>query len=170
MQQSVCKAYKEGVIAPRCSKLPEDPEHASDPPHTLKQLFHSFPSLPRLAHRTSTAVMGNASSPTMDASQTTSAHQPPTQGPDPGSGKQGSPPQAMPRKLGYLNAAGMALKRDLKRLLDPHNLVNILAYVFMWIVLAGFLVLPGSFPQIQTIVNKSGELRKVVQFMRNIPL
>jgi predicted metal-binding membrane protein len=76
----------------------------------------------------------------------------------------------MPRKLGYLNAAGMALKRDLKRLLDPHNLVNILAYVFMWIVLAGFLVLPGSFPQIQTIVNKSGELRKVVQFMRNIPL
>jgi hypothetical protein len=167
MRQSVCRAYKEGLISPQRSKLPE---HASSPPHTLKQLFHFHPSLPRLTHRTPTADIGNASSPTMDPSQTISAHQPPTQSPDPESSKKESPPQEMPAKLGYLKAAKIALTRDLKRLLDPHNLVNILAYLFMWIVLAGFLVLPGSFPQIQTIVDKSGELRKVVQFMRNIPL
>jgi hypothetical protein len=55
-------------------------------------------------------------------------------------------------------------------LFEPHDFFSILAGVFMWIVLAGFLVLPGSFPEIQNFVNSSGELGKVVRFMRNIPL
>jgi hypothetical protein len=55
-------------------------------------------------------------------------------------------------------------------LLESHDFFSILASIFMWIVLAGFLVLPGSFPEIQNFVNKQHELSKVVRFMRNIPL
>jgi hypothetical protein len=82
----------------------------------------------------------------MDPSQTISAHQPSTQGPDPGSGNQERPPQETPATLGYLKAAKIVLTRDRKMLLDPHNFLSIMAAVFMWIVLAGLLVLPGSLP------------------------
>ena len=47
---------------------------------------------------------------------------------------------------------------------------NVLTCVCMWTVLAGFLVLPSSFPNIQTILGKSNELNKVVRVARNIPL
>jgi hypothetical protein len=40
----------------------------------------------------------------------------------------------------------------------------------MWIVLAGFLVLPSSFPNIQTILGDSNKLSKVVRVARNVPL
>ena len=53
---------------------------------------------------------------------------------------------------------------------EPPNLFNILAWIFMWIVLAGFLVLPSSFPQIEEHVNSSGEIAKAVKFTQNIPL
>ena len=62
------------------------------------------------------------------------------------------------------------LKEYGKILFGPHDFFSILAGVFMWIVLAGFLVLPASFPEIQNLVNKSGEISKIVRFMRNIPL
>ncbi|KAN0114264.1 hypothetical protein V8E52_006914 [Russula decolorans] len=47
---------------------------------------------------------------------------------------------------------------------------NVMTFVFMWIVLAGFLVLPSSFPKIQTILGDSNKLCKVVRVVRNIPL
>ena len=53
---------------------------------------------------------------------------------------------------------------------EPPNIFNILAWIFMWIVLAGFLVLPSSFPQIEEHVNPSNQLAKVVNFTQNIPL
>jgi len=107
----------------------------------------------------------------MSLSQPISPHQPPTQDPDLESGYQERPRQGTPATLGDLEAAKIVVTRYLKMLLDePHNLFSILACVFMWIVLAGFLVLPDSFPKVQNVVNKSGELTKVVQFTRNIPL
>jgi hypothetical protein len=39
----------------------------------------------------------------------------------------------------------------------------------LWIVLAGFLVLPSSFPDIQTILGNN-KLSKVVRVARNVPL
>jgi hypothetical protein len=47
---------------------------------------------------------------------------------------------------------------------------NIMTCVSMWIVLAGFLVLPSSFPTIQTIVGDSNKLSEVVRVARNVPL
>jgi len=47
---------------------------------------------------------------------------------------------------------------------------NVMTCVFMWTVLAGFLVLPSSFPDIQTILGDSNKLSKVVRVARNIPL
>ena len=53
---------------------------------------------------------------------------------------------------------------------EPPDIFNILAWIFMWIVLAGFLVLPSSFPQIEEHVNSLGEIAKAVNFTQNIPL
>ena len=47
---------------------------------------------------------------------------------------------------------------------------NVMTCAFMWIVLAGFLVLPSSFPNIETILGDENELKKVVRVARNIPL
>ena len=47
---------------------------------------------------------------------------------------------------------------------------NVMTFVFMWIVIAGFLVLPSSCPKIQTILGDSNKLCKVVRVARNIPL
>lgn len=44
------------------------------------------------------------------------------------------------------------------------------ANFFTWILLAGFLVLPSSFSSLEDIETNSGELRKVLQAIRNIPL
>jgi hypothetical protein len=108
----------------------------------------------------------------MDLSQRISAHQLPTQSPDPESVNQEKPPQEQPATLGEeIEAARVVVTRYLKMLLEePHNLFNILACIFMWIVLAGFLILPSSFPQIQKIASGSGELTKVVNFTHNIGL
>jgi hypothetical protein len=47
---------------------------------------------------------------------------------------------------------------------------NVLTCFCMWIVLAGFLMLPSSFPQIQTILGETNELKKVVHLSRNISM
>ena len=52
----------------------------------------------------------------------------------------------------------------------PHDFNNVMAQVFLWILLAGFLVLPSTFPNIQTIVKGSGALTNVVHTVRNVPL
>jgi hypothetical protein len=44
------------------------------------------------------------------------------------------------------------------------------ASVFKWVMLAGFLVLPSSFSELEQIETDSGQLRKVFQALRNIPL
>jgi hypothetical protein len=49
-------------------------------------------------------------------------------------------------------------------------LYTALSSAFMWIVLAGFLVLPTTFPNIQTILKESEELSKVLHVARNLPL
>jgi hypothetical protein len=51
----------------------------------------------------------------------------------------------------------------------PSDFYNIMAQVFLWILLAGFLILPSSFPNIQTIVKGSGTLTKVLHDVRNAP-
>jgi hypothetical protein len=48
---------------------------------------------------------------------------------------------------------------------------NVMTCVFMWIVLAGFLVLPSSFPTIQTILPAGDtKLQNVVHDAQHIPL
>jgi hypothetical protein len=47
---------------------------------------------------------------------------------------------------------------------------NILAGFFSWLLLAGFLVLPGSFSSLDKIPTSSGTTRKVIHAVRNLPL
>jgi hypothetical protein len=48
-------------------------------------------------------------------------------------------------------------------------LYSVLSYVFMWTMLAGFLVLPTTFPYIEMIL-KNSELGKELHSARNIPV
>jgi len=98
----------------------------------------------------------------MDPAQNISADQPPIPDePDLESNKQEGPPQKTPP------GAWILFIRHLKMVLDPRR---ILAGIFMWTILAGFIVLPGSFPEIQEILSKSGKFTKVLHFVQNIPL
>jgi hypothetical protein len=107
----------------------------------------------------------------MNPSQPITPHQLPTQGPDPESGIQVKPRQETPTTVEDSGRKLVEVTKYLNMLLDePGRLSSILVHVFMWIILAGFLVIPSSFPQIQKIVSSSGELSSVVQFTRNIGL
>lgn len=50
--------------------------------------------------------------------------------------------------------------------------INSITNLFLWIVLAGFLVLPSSFPNIPPgwQSNEANDLRKALRIARNIPL
>ena len=136
--------------------------------HILSRVIPPHPSLPHLTHQMSTADISNASPPSMNPSRTISAYQPLDS--DTESGNQERPPQDTTAKLGYLGATRVVLVRYGKMLLTAHDFFSILAGICMWIVLAGFLVLPGSFPKMQNVVNDSHNLSKVVGFMQHIPL
>lgn len=106
----------------------------------------------------------------MDLSQTISAHQPPSQYPEPESGNQEGPPKETSTTFGHLEAVSTRYVNMVLHDSEPHDIFGVLAGVFMWIALAGFLVLPGSFPKLKKIVKDSGELGRVVHLMQKIPL
>jgi len=47
---------------------------------------------------------------------------------------------------------------------------NLLSGLFTWIILAGFVVLPGTFSALEGIQSNSGEFEKVLHTMRHLPL
>jgi len=47
---------------------------------------------------------------------------------------------------------------------------NILAMFFTWILLAGFLVLPGSFETLDELPISSTAFKKVLSAVKNLPL
>ncbi|KAI0002449.1 hypothetical protein BJV74DRAFT_765387 [Russula compacta] len=47
---------------------------------------------------------------------------------------------------------------------------NLLSGLFTWIVLAGFVVLPGTFSTLESFPTKSGELEKVLHDVQHLPL
>jgi hypothetical protein len=47
---------------------------------------------------------------------------------------------------------------------------NLLSGLFTWILLAGFVVLPGTFSALEGIQSNSGEFEKVLHTIRHLPL
>jgi hypothetical protein len=47
---------------------------------------------------------------------------------------------------------------------------NLLSCIFHWIILAGFLVLPTSFPNLQKLAENAGKADNVFKDARNIPV
>lgn len=122
----------------------------------------------------STTDISTAGSPTLGYSQPTAFDQPLIQSPNP---ERGQPARQVPRRSGTTRTFGTSAGNSIAQT-DYTDMVfesipfrfNVMTCVFMWIVLAGFLVLPSSFPNIQTILGHSNELSKVVRVTRNIPL
>jgi hypothetical protein len=47
---------------------------------------------------------------------------------------------------------------------------NLLSGLFTWILLAGFVVLPGTFSTLEGIQSNSGEFEKVLHTIHHLPL
>jgi len=122
----------------------------------------------------STTHISTAGSPTIGYSQLPALNQPLTQSPNP---EHGQPARQAPRRSGTARTFGTSAGNSIAQT-EFTDMVfesipfrfNVMTCVFMWIVLAGFLVLPSSFPNIQTILGDSNKLSKVVRVARNVPL
>ncbi|KAF8498106.1 hypothetical protein F5888DRAFT_1803022 [Russula emetica] len=111
---------------------------------------------------------------TIGYSQLPALNQTLTQSPNPG---RGQPARQAPRRSGTMGTFGTSAGNSIAQteytdmVFEPIPFrFNVMTCVFMWTVLAGFLVLPSSFPDIQTILGDSNKLSKVVRVARNIPL
>jgi hypothetical protein len=91
--------------------------------------------------------------------------------------ERGQPVRPTPRRSGTMKTFGTSAGGSIAQT-DYTDMVfepipfryNVMTCFCMWIVLAGFLVLPSSFPDIQTILGNSNKLGKVVHITRNVPL
>jgi hypothetical protein len=115
-----------------------------------------------------------AGSSTIGYSQLPMLNQTLTQSPNPG---RGQPARQAPRRSGTMGTFGTSAGNSIAQTEYTDMVfeaipfrINVMTCVFMWTVLAGFLVLPSSFPDIQTILGDSNKLSKVVRVARNIPL
>ena len=121
----------------------------------------------------STTDISTAGSPTIAYSQLPALNQSLTQS----NLERSQPVRQVPRRSGTMGTFGTSAGNSIAQT-EYTDMVfesipfrfNVMTCVFMWIVLAGFLVLPSSFPNIQTILGDSNELSKVVSVARNIPL
>jgi hypothetical protein len=57
---------------------------------------------------------------------------------------------------------------DDERADEPSDFSNVMAQIFLWTLLAGFLVLPSTFTNVQKSVVCSNTLTEVVRDVRNI--
>jgi hypothetical protein len=57
---------------------------------------------------------------------------------------------------------------DDERADEPSDFSNVMAQTFLWILLAGFLVLPTTFTNVQKLVVCSNTLTEVVHAVRNV--
>jgi hypothetical protein len=123
----------------------------------------------------STTDISTAGSPTIGYSQPPTFNQSLTQSSNPERG----PARQVPRRSGTAitfgtsggNSIAQTEYTDMVFESIPFRF-NVMTCCFMWIVLAGFLVLPSSFPTIETILGDSTKFSKVVRLVqtRNIPV
>lgn len=126
------------------------------------------------ARPTSTTDISTAGSPTVAYSQLPTLNQTLPQSPNPEYAQPARPAAKGPGESKGSGTSGGNIETPYFRMLSepiPFRF-NVMTCVCLWIVLAGFLVLPSSFPTIQTLVDEaqSNKLNKVVRFARNIPL
>ena len=127
-------------------------------------LFPGFPD----ARPTSSTDISTVGSPTIGFSQLPALNQSLTQSPNL---ERGRPTRQDTGRSGTTDSIAKTKYADM--IFGSEEVpfrFNVMTCVFMWIVLAGFLVLPSSFPTIEKIAGDSGKLKSVVGFARNIPL
>lgn len=133
-----------------------------------------LPSSPDDARPTSITDISTAGSPTVAFSQLPTLNQSLPQSSYPEYKQSARPAAKGPGESRSSGTSGGDIETDyFKMLSEPIPFrFNVMTCVCLWIVLAGFLVLPSSFPTIQTLVDEaqSNKLNKVVRFARNIPL
>ena len=130
------------------------------------------------ARPTSTTDISTTSSPTTGYSQLPALNQSLNRSPNLERGAPGrQPPKRSGTSLTFGTNAGNSIAQteytDMVFEEIPFHF-DVMTCIFMWIVLAGFLILPTSFPELQTILQhstvNSDKLTKVVRVARNIPL
>ena len=120
----------------------------------------------------STTDIMSTSSPSMDASQPTPATPPTTLNTGSGPNKERKRPR--PRKTATWISAGsdsIVLSQYTEMVFeDVPTSYTILACFFTWILLAGFVVLPGTFATLDGFKTSSGEFGSILRTIRHLPL
>lgn len=110
-------------------------------------------------------------SPNPGASQTPTVKLSLTQSPENGRGKSD---RRRPKRLSTGGSAGsmsVVQSRYTDMVFEEvPRMHNLLSGVFTWILLAGFVVLPGTFSTLEAFQSKSGEFQKVLQSIHHLPL
>jgi hypothetical protein len=121
--------------------------------------------------RATTGDVSITDSPNTGASQTPTVKLSLTQSPQHGRGRSEREP---PRRLNTGGSAGsssVVQSRYADMVFeDVPRTHNLLSGLFTWILLAGFVVLPGTFSTLEGIQNKSGEFQKVLHTIHHLPL
>jgi len=160
------------VTSPESSPMPEQYVAASSPttnPHAVAQRSIStavaLPSRPTQLDRMST-TFSEVSSPSIGASQSPKVN--PAQSPVLGRGK---PDRRAPKRSvagSTTGSASIAPSKYTDMVFEEVPLLdNILAGFFVWMLLAGFVVLPGAFDPLNNAINNS-EVHQILSAIHRI--
>jgi hypothetical protein len=125
-------------------------------------------------HAITTGDVSTISSPNMGASQTPTVKMSLTQSPEQGRGKS---ERQRPKRLntrgsaGSSGSSGIVHSRYAEMVFEevPRS-HNLLSGLFTWILLAGFVVLPGTFTTLENNRTASGEINKVLHSIHHVSL
>jgi hypothetical protein len=117
-----------------------------------------------------TVDVGITDSPNTGASQTPTVKLSLTQGPERGRGKLERQPRKRSSTGGSAGSISVVQSQYTDMVFEEvPRTHNLLSSLFTWILLAGFVVLPGTFSTLEGY-QKSGELEKVLQSIHHLPL
>ena len=156
------------------ASYPTKNTHAVAPISAAENVAPPSPPGSTLPYATTTGDASITSSPNPGASQTPTVKLSLTRNPEYGRGKSEKLP---PKRQGTGGTAGSVGSGSIvqSRYTDmvfenvprTHNL---LSGLFTWVLLAGFVVLPGTFSTLDAIQSKSGEFEKVLHKIHSLPL
>ena len=147
--------------------------HAVAPISATENVTPPSPPDSTTAQAITTGDVSIIDSPNMGASQTPTVKLSLTQSPEHGRGRS---ERQHPKRLSTGGSAGSGSTGVVQsRYADmvfeevprTHNL---LSGLFTWVLLAGFVVLPGTFNSLESFQSKSGEVDKVLRSIHHLPL
>lgn len=129
------------------------------------------PSNPTTPYPISTGDISPTDSPNSGAPRSPTVNLTLTGSPEPGRGKPDRQPPKRSVTTGTAGTGSIVQSQYTDMVFEEvPRTHNLLSGLFTWILLAGFVVLPGTFSALEGIQSNSGEFEKVLHTIRHLPL